>query len=58
MGLPAAAREGSSPAGTPLVINFAFHDGRYPAHGFEASRDAAMEAFTRCWFGTDLLDGN
>jgi hypothetical protein len=34
---------------TPMKFKsrFAFHDGRYPAHGFAATRDAAMEAFTR-----------
>jgi hypothetical protein len=42
----------SSPAGTPWMwsIDFPFHDGRDPAHGFEAKREAAMQAFTRCWF--------
>ena len=27
----------------------AFKDGGEPAYGFEASREAAMQAFTRCW---------
>ena len=29
---------------------FAFTDGRDQTHGFDASRDAAMQAFARCWF--------
>jgi hypothetical protein len=32
-------------------INLAFSDGHEPVHGFEATRDAAMEAFARSWFG-------
>ena len=32
------------------TIDLAFTDGRDQTHGFEASREAAMEAFTRCWF--------
>ena len=42
----------SSPAGTPWMwsIDFAFHDGRHPAHGFAATCDAAMQAFARSWF--------
>ena len=42
----------SSPAGTPWMwsIDFAFHEGREYTRGFAASREAAMEAFTGCWF--------
>ena len=42
----------SSPPDTPWMwsIDFAFHDDRHPAHGFEATREAALQAFTRCWF--------
>ena len=42
----------SSPAGTPWMwsIDFASHEGREYTLGFAASREAAMEAFTRCWF--------
>ena len=32
------------------LIDSAFHDGRDQTYGFGATRDAAMEAFTRCWF--------
>jgi hypothetical protein len=32
-------------------INLAFSDGHEPVHGFEATPDAAMEAFARSWFG-------
>jgi hypothetical protein len=31
-------------------IGDAFHEGRHPAHGFEATREAAMQAFARCCF--------
>ena len=31
-------------------IDFAFQEGRHPTHGFEATREAAMQAFARCWF--------
>jgi hypothetical protein len=33
----------------------ALKDGREPTYGFEASREAAMEAFARCWFGDSIL---
>jgi hypothetical protein len=32
------------------TIDLAFKDDRDQTHGFEASCEAAMEAFTRCWF--------
>ena len=32
-------------------INLAFSDGHDPVHGFEATRDEAMHAFARSWFG-------
>ena len=32
------------------TIDLAFKDDRDKTHGFEASCEAAMEAFTRCWF--------
>jgi hypothetical protein len=32
------------------LIDSNFHEGRDQTHGFEATREAAMEAFTRCWF--------
>ena len=31
------------------LIASAFHDDRDQTYGFEATREAAMEAFTRCW---------
>ena len=31
-------------------VDFAFQEGRYPTHGFEATREAAMQAFARSWF--------
>ena len=30
-----------------------FRAGREPVYGFEATREEAMEAFTRCWFQLD-----
>ena len=41
----------SAPAATPWmwVINFAFHEDREVTHGYEATREAAMQAFVRCW---------
>ena len=32
------------------TIDLAFTGDRDQTHGFEASCEAAMEAFTRCWF--------
>ena len=32
-------------------IALAFSDGHDPVHGFEATRDEAMHAFARSWFG-------
>ena len=42
----------SSPARTPWMwsIDFAFHEGREYKQGFAASREAAMQAFAKCWF--------
>jgi hypothetical protein len=39
-------------AGTPWMwsVDHAFHKGRQQTHGFEATREAAMQAFARCWF--------
>ena len=33
------------------TIDLAFTDGRDQTHGFEATREAAMQAFARSWFG-------
>jgi hypothetical protein len=32
-------------------IDLAFSHGRDPVHGFAATREAAMRAFARSWFG-------
>jgi hypothetical protein len=32
------------------TIHLAFTDGRERTHGLKATRDAAMQAFTQCWF--------
>ena len=32
-------------------LDHAFHKGRDPTHGFAATREAAMQAFARSWFG-------
>ena len=32
------------------LIDSAFHEGREHTYGFEASREAAMQSFARCWF--------
>jgi hypothetical protein len=32
------------------AIDTAFRKGRHPAFGFEPTRDAALQAFTRSWF--------
>jgi hypothetical protein len=34
------------------LIASTFHDGCEQTHGFGATRDDAMEAFTRCWLQT------
>jgi hypothetical protein len=41
----------SAPAATPWmwVINFAFHEDREVTHGYEATREAAMQPLVRCW---------
>ena len=41
----------SALAATPWMwlINFAFHEDREVTNGYEATRDAAMQAFARCW---------
>jgi hypothetical protein len=35
-------------------IDLAFSHGRDPVHGFAATREAAMQAFARSWFGENL----
>src|SRR3954451_925234 len=44
------ALAGTHPKPWMWSIDFAFCEGRDQTHGFEATREAAMEAFTRCWF--------
>jgi hypothetical protein len=41
----------TSPAGTPWMWRFAYgnHEDRTPTHGYEATRQAAMQAFARSW---------
>ena len=34
-------------------LDHAFHKGRAPTHGFAATREAALQAFARSWFGED-----
>jgi hypothetical protein len=31
------------------TLIFDYHEGRSPTHGYEATREAAMAAFTRSW---------
>ena len=31
-------------------VDLAFQEARHPTHGFEATREAAMQAFARSWF--------
>ena len=38
----------TAPPGTPWMWTIAFSD-REPAHGYEATRQAAMQAFARSW---------
>ena len=44
------ALAGTHPKPWMWSIDLAFCEGRDQTHGFEATREAAMEAFTRCWF--------
>ena len=41
----------AAPFGTPWVWTLAFghHEDRWPTHGYEASREAAMAAFAKSW---------
>jgi len=41
----------AAPAGSPWMWTIAFghHEDRRPTHGYEATREAAMEAFARSW---------
>jgi hypothetical protein len=41
----------TSPVGTPWMWTLAYgdHEDRTPTHGYEATRQAAMQAFARSW---------
>jgi hypothetical protein len=41
----------TSPAGTPWMWTLAYgdHEDRTPTHGYEATREAALQAFARSW---------
>jgi hypothetical protein len=41
----------AAPEGTPWMWTLAFghHEDRMPAHGYEATREAAMAAFAKSW---------
>jgi hypothetical protein len=40
-----------APAGTPWMWTLAYgqHEDRTPTHGYERTREAAMQAFSRSW---------
>jgi hypothetical protein len=40
-----------SPVGTPWmwILTYRDNEGRTPTHGYEATRQAAMQAFARSW---------
>jgi hypothetical protein len=42
----------TSLVGTPWMWTLAYgeHENRTPTHGYEATRDAAMQAFARSWY--------
>jgi hypothetical protein len=41
----------TSPAGTPWMWTLAYgdHEDRTPTHGYEATREVAMQAFAKSW---------
>src|SRR5262249_41908229 len=41
----------AAPVGTPWMwtLGFGHHEDRWPTHGYEASREAAMAAFAKSW---------
>jgi hypothetical protein len=45
-----------TPAGKPWVWSLAYgqHEDRTPTHGYEPTREAAMQAFARSWNKTEL----
>jgi hypothetical protein len=44
-------RATTAPAGTPWMWTLAYgqHEDRTPTHGYERTREAAMQAFSRSW---------
>jgi hypothetical protein len=44
-------RASTAPAGTPWMWTLAYgqHEDRTPMHGYEPTREAAMQAFARSW---------
>ena len=44
-------RATTSPVGTPWIWNLAYghHEDHTSTHGYEATREAAMQAFARSW---------
>jgi hypothetical protein len=41
----------ASPPGTPWAwtLAYGYHEDRSPTHGYEATRETAMQAFARSW---------
>jgi hypothetical protein len=46
-------RATTAPAGTPWMWTLAYgqHEDRTPTHGYEPTRESAMQAFARSWHG-------
>src|SRR5262249_48188789 len=46
----------AAPVGEPWLWTLAFgqHEDRWPTHGYEATRDAAMAAFAKSWRGEEV----
>src|SRR5262245_26889025 len=49
-------KETKSPAGTPWMwtLTYGDHEHRTPTHGYETTRQAAMQAFARSWYRETL----
>jgi len=43
--------QAAAPVGAPWLWTLAFghHEDRWPTHGYEATREAAMAAFAKSW---------
>jgi hypothetical protein len=50
----------ASPVGTPWMWTLAFwhHEDRTPTHGYAATRESAMAAFTKSWLETASAPGD